>query len=135
MSLPAFSSSYVTDGQLFRRKHGYTLSVNANALSVMDIIVPYAICKLDSVELINCGAGDAVSFKVLDDDLGTVSTIPKQQINQFGFETRMAEGFYKDQSKYEANLVQGLYLRIEYQETNNLTKDIYINIDFHEVIR
>jgi hypothetical protein len=135
MSLPAFSSSYVTDGQLFRRKHGYTLSVNANALSVIDIIVPYALCKLDSVELINCDSGDVVNFKILDDDLGTVTTIPKQEINQYGFDTRMAGGFYKDQSRYEANLVQGLYLRVEYQETKNIAKDIYINIDFHEVIR
>lgn len=133
MSLPAFSSSYTTDGELFKRKHGYTYSLLAGELKEIEILVPYPVCKLDAVEIIGCSAGDYVSFKVLDDDLGSISTVPKVVLNQFGFEARLSEGFYRDQSKYEANLLGGLYLKLEYQETKNEAKDIHINIDFHEV--
>ena len=134
MSLPAFSSNYTTDGKLFRRKHGYKFTVDANELKQFEIIVPYAKCKIDSVEIIGCHKSDTSNFKILDDDLGTITTIPKQQINQYGFDVNMTDDFYKDQSRYEADLFAGLYIKIEYQENMGLQKEISVNIDFHEVV-
>ena len=134
MSLPTFSSNYVTDGKLFKRKHGYSFSIAANELKPFEVVVPYASCKIDRVEILGCSLGDSVNFKILDDDLGTYTAIPKQQLNQYGFGVKLSEGKYQDQSKYEANLTSGLYIAFEYQENSSQAKDIYINIDFHEVI-
>lgn len=130
-----FASKYVDNGRLFLRKHGYDFLANPNTTTVFEIIVPYNICKLDSVEILNCNVNDCVDFKVLDDDIGSLTTIPKQIINQYGYAVRMPEGFYKDQSKYEADLTGGMYLQITYNNKQTSAKTICVNIDFHEVVR
>jgi hypothetical protein len=135
MSLPTFSSNYTADGKLFKRKHGYSFEVEANSLVKYEIKIPYKFCKLDKVEIIGCSMGDSVSFKILDDDAGTYTTIPKQQINQYGFNVKLNDKYYEDQCKYEANLLEGLYILVEYQENNNASKTIYLNLDLHEVIK
>jgi len=135
MSLPAFSSNYTSDGKLFKRKHGYSFKVDASSLVKYEIKIPYKVCKLDKVEIIGCSMGDSISFKILDDDLGTYTTIPKQKINQYGFDVKLTDKYYEDQSKYEANLLEGLYILVEYQENNNASKTIYLNLDLHEVIK
>lgn len=134
MSRPVFASKYVADGKLSRRKHGYKFNIPANTMVEIEIPVPYSKCKLDSVEIIGCDKGDCASFKVLDDDLGTLSGTPKATINQYGFAVNLAQDFYKDHSDYAADLFTGLYLKIEYQESNGIDKEIYINMDFHEVL-
>jgi len=134
MSRPVFASKYVADGKLSRRKHGYKYNVSANTMIEIEIPVPYTKCKLDSVEIIGCDKGDCASFKVLDDDLGTLSGTPKASINQYGFNVNLSQDFYKDHSEYAADLFAGLYLKIEYQESNGIDKEIYINMDFHEVL-
>ena len=134
MSLPAFSSNYVTDGKLFRRKHGYSFTILANEKKNFEIQVPYTNCKVDKVEILGCDFGDSASFKILDDDSGTYTTIPKQQINQYAFDVKLSDKYYQDQSKYEANLTSGLYIQIEYKENTGIDKDIHINVDFHEVV-
>lgn len=133
MSLPAFSSNYTADGRLFKRKHGYSVDLKANELKLIEIPIIYNKCKLDKVEIIGCDLGDSVNFKILDDDLGSYTTIPKQQLNQYGFDVKLPEKYYEDSSKYETNLTQGLYILIEYQENANIDKKVHFNIDFHEV--
>lgn len=134
MSLPTFSSNYTTDGKLFRRKHGYSFNVAANEQKSFEIQVPYANCKVDKVEIIGCSLGDSASFKILDDDSGTYTTIPKKQINQYAFDVKLSDKYYQDHSKYEANLTAGLYIQIEYKENAGTAKDIHINVNYHEVV-
>lgn len=128
-----FSSKYISDGKLTKRKKGYSFNVLAGQNNLFEIPVEFK-CKVDAVEIINCNIGDSVNFKVLDDDLGTVSTIPKALLNQYGYDVKMPNGFYKEQNKYQADLSQGMYLKFEYLENSNIDKTIYINIDFHEVL-
>ena len=134
MSRSVFASKYTADGKLSERKHGYKYNISANTMVEIEIPVPYSMCKLDSVEIIGCDKGDCASFKVLDNDLGTISGTPKAVINQYGFAVNLAQDFYKDHSEYAANLFIGLYLKIEYQESNGIDKEIYINMNFHEVL-
>ena len=134
MSRSVFASKYTADGKLSKRKHGYKYTIPANTMVEIEIPVPYSKCKLDSVEIIGCDKGDCASFKVLDNDLGTISGTPKSVINQYGFAVNLAQDFYRDHSKYAADLFIGLYLKIEYQESNGIDKEIYINMNFHEVL-
>lgn len=135
MSLPAFSSKYVSNGRLFKRKHGYEFNAINNSQTKYSITVPYVNCKIDSVEIIGCTKADKVDFKVLDDALGSITTVPNSLINQYGFEVRLPDNFYKDQSKYEADLVQNMVLELTYYNNENIDKTICLNIDFHEVIK
>lgn len=129
-----FSSKYIADGKLSRRKHGYDFIVTASGLTIFEILVPYTMCKLDAVEIIGCEIGDYADFKVLDDDLGTISTTPKAVLAQYGYEVRLTKDFYRDNSKYAADLFGGAYLQITYYNNNSVDKTICVNLDLHEVL-
>lgn len=134
MSLPTFTSKYTADGKLTRRKQGYSFTASAGATTSFEILVPYVKCKMDAVEVINCDIGDSANFKVLDDDLGSISGVAKQVLNQYAIGVNLCQDFYRDESKYQADLLGGLYILVEYTETKGLDKTIYLNLDFHEVI-
>ena len=134
MSRPVFASKYIADGKITKRKHGYKFNITANSMGEFEIAIPYNLCKLDDVEVIGCSKGDCVSLKVLDDDLGTISGTPKAVINQYGFAVNLPKDYYKDHSEYAADLFAGLYLKIEYQESEGIDKTIYFNMNFHEVL-
>lgn len=132
MNNSPFSSKYISEGTLTKRKKGYSFDVLASQISTIEIPIDFD-CKVDVVEIINCDIGDSVNFKVLDDDTGSISTIAKSVLNQYGYDVKMTDKFYKEQNKYQADLNKGMYLLFEFSENSNKAKTIYINIDFHEV--
>jgi len=132
MNNSPFSSKYISEGKLTKRKKGYSFDVLASQISTIEIPIDFD-CKVDVVEIINCDIGDSVNFKVLDDDTGSISGIAKSVLNQYGYDVKMTDKFYREQNKYQADLNKGMYLLFEFSENANKNKTIYINIDFHEV--
>lgn len=129
-----FTSKYIADGKLSRRKHGYDFVATASGLTVFEILVPYTMCKLDAVEILGCHVGDYADFKVLDDDNGTISTVPKAELAQYGYGVRLSDNLYRDSSKYAADLFGGAYLQITYYNNKTTDKTICVNLDLHEVV-
>ena len=86
---------------------------------------------MDGIEVINGEIGDTMSLTVLDDEYGTVSTIPDYPLNQFGFDVNVAKDFYRWLSKYDADLFAGLQIKIDYNSAS--AKTVYFNYSLHEL--
>lgn len=130
-----FSSKVLPDGKkLYAREHGMvpTTAVAGQSTSIQ-YMIPYAAAKITGAKIINCAIGDTAVFRVLDTDTGSVTTVPKYILNTFGIDVHMPAGEYSKQYSYDADLFYGLYVEVVY--TNNGTEDreIYINLDLHEV--
>lgn len=126
-----FSAKVLQNGKkLFTRTHGkeFALSIGSNTL---DFNIPYTQCKISGIEILNGEFGDKVDLFILDDDLGTYSTVPNYVLNQFGFETNIAKDFYNRESSYDADLYYNMYISITYYSES--AKNIYINYLLHEV--
>lgn len=128
-----FKSKAVTGGKLFRRKHGFSRLVAASSTEEIDLIVPYAICKINQVEFTNAVDGDQVDFQVHDTSTGLFSTVPRYMLNQFGFDVELPNGFYTDRSEYDADLVIDMMIKIVYKNNSNVPHTIRGNITYHEV--
>lgn len=130
----AFASKATDQGKLFRRKHGFrSAEIAAGASGVVTLLVPYNIVKINEIEFINCSEGDQVNFKVLDTPAGLLSTIPNFILNQFGFNAEMPNGFYRDVSSYDADLVKDMQIEITYKNNSDTAKILKGNIVYHEV--
>lgn len=129
-----FASKSVDGGNLFRRKHGFrSAEIAAGASGVVTLLVPYNIVKINEIEFINCSEGDKVDFKVLDTPAGLLSTIPNFILNQFGFNAEMPNGFYRDVSSYDADLIKDMQIEITYKNNSDTAKILKGNIVYHEV--
>lgn len=134
MNYPFADKKLPNGKKLFNRVHGVVVSVQ-NAPDNIDFVVPYTACKITGIEIINGVIGDKANFKVLDTPTGTVSGTPNAVLNQFGFNVNVAEKFYERSSKYDADLIQNMKLRIEYDAKDELLpRDIHVNFILHEVV-
>ncbi|NVM33943.1 MAG: hypothetical protein HWN81_00005 [Candidatus Lokiarchaeota archaeon] len=143
-SQPAFAAKTLPDGKrLFRRKHGFNITVDANGNNELVLTVPYAAAKINELELVNCEAGDKVDFMVYDSEQGlyqiNILGMPAEQVNpnlmlnQFGFGVYLPDGAYKDISKYDADVYGTMRLKIKYYNNSAIQRTIYGNIVYHEV--
>ena len=138
----AFSSkTVVVDGvqkDLFKRIHGANFNVTTNGNNTCDFIIPYPHVKIEGIEVLNAKMQDRLSFYVLDTDTNTYSQAPVEavgpnyQLNQFAFDIHPKDGYYVHQSQYDADLYQGMIIRIEYFNEGT-GKDIYMNFILNEV--
>lgn len=114
-----------TDGvkKLYSRSTGKPFAVAAGA-NTCDFTITYAVCKITGIELINAEIGDYCDFYVVHPIAGV--------LGQFAYTNYMAKDFYERSSKYDADLLSGLILRMVY---NSITaKNIYVNYLLHEVV-
>ena len=138
----AFSTNVLHDGRkLYRRKHGISKLCPANSETNIDMLVPYASCKIDEVEIIGCESTDVVDFLVLDTEDGLIQqsmgvpadyVTPYLPLNQFGFDVNIADMYYSDSSNYEADLIGGLTVRMVYKNRTAEDKTIGANFVLHE---
>ena len=134
-SFPAFADKTLYSGEkLFRRKHGQKQTITANSSGTISVNVPYAACKINKAEIVNCKSGDEVDLKVLDTPTGAISTVPNYALNQFGFLVVMPDGIYIDKSDYDADLIQDMKVEITYHNNSNSDREVGVNITFHEVV-
>lgn len=137
-----FAKKQLPDGRgLFRRKRGVRADCDVGETAI-DMIIPYASCKIDGLELIGCGATDDVDLIVLDSASGAIqqfmgvpaeSIIPNLILNQFGFDVAVSDSYYSDSSSYDADLVSGMIVRVVYKNKGAGTKNVGVNFVLHEV--
>lgn len=126
-----FAAKNLPDGKkLFARTHGkkFTLTAGSNTI---DFDIPYAQAKLTGLEIINGEAGDNIDFFILDDDVGTYSTVPNYVLNQFGYDVNVPKDYYVRESNYDADLYLNMCISMAYYSES--AKDVYINYILHEV--
>lgn len=130
-----FSDKKLVDGKkLFRRKHGMSLNCPANSSTAFNFVVPYALAKINELEIINSAIGDTVDFKVYDDPSGTISGTPNLMLNQFGFDVNITEKHYKDKSDYDADAIQDMKIEITYKNNDSTARVVYMNIVYHQLV-
>jgi hypothetical protein len=132
---PAFAAKTTADGKkLYRRKHGVCKTVLAGTTDTLSIVVPYDLAKINTIEIINCKMGDTADLKVYDTPTGTISTFPDLMLNQFGFDVCLPDGFYKDESNYDADVIKDMKIELTY--VNNGPSDLMIgvNITLHQIV-
>lgn len=130
-----FGSKILTDGsKLFRRVRGISASVQGSPDNI-DFVVPFTKCKITGLQILNAKLGDKVTFQILDTETGTLSGIPYYVLNTFGQDVFVKPDVADYPSKYDADLIAGLTLRIIYDAVDELLpRTIYVNYDLHEVI-
>jgi hypothetical protein len=140
---PAFASKILPNGsKIFRRKHGFSITIPANTNFEKILTVPYSKVKINEVEIINAYAGDSCDFKVFDSTDGvyqqSLGISPESVntdllLNQFGFNVYLPNGFYRDISPYDADLIKDMRIKINYNNTQSSEIIIYGNIIYHEI--
>lgn len=130
-SQPPFAAKVLPNGKkLYARTRGASFAVSTG-VNTLDFDIPYPTCKITGLEIINGEVGDKVDLFILDDDLGTYSTVPNYVLNQFGFDTNIAKDFYNRESQYDADLYYNMCVSITYYSQS--AKTVYINYLLHEV--
>lgn len=136
MMLPLpFASKQMPDGKkLYRRKHGYQVTLSASGSTFLIITCPYATAKINEAEILWAPEGVTLNMKIKDSVTGTYTTVPNYPLNQFGFTVNVATTYFQDISAYDADIFQGMQIEFEFINNNGITKPIGINMVFHEVV-
>ena len=132
-NISAFRSKFLKEGSLFRRKHGYKITIPAGQSLTYDINVPYNQCKINKLEVIDANALDRIDLMVLDTPTGTISKVPNFMLNQFGFGVVVSSLLYSDKSDYDADLIKDMKVRVIYYNDSAEEKTVGLNVIFHEV--
>lgn len=134
LQLPFCAKELPNGKKLYRRKRGYTFTLNASTTTVHTITVPYSEAKINEVELLWFPEGITVDMKVKDSTTGTYSTIPNYTFNQFGFNVVIEKDFYKDLSQYDADVYMNMQIEFTFTNSTEISKTVGLNMIFHEVI-
>lgn len=130
-----FTSKVLSDGRkLFKRVHGIQNTITAGQTGFVSFIIPYTQAKVTGLEILGSKHGCTGNFNVYDNASGTISTIPNLKLNQFGFDVNIQADFHIEESTYDADLILGMKLELEF--TNNTNEDLLIcgNFILHEVV-
>lgn len=135
-SLPPYGAkTQVINGvlkKLYARYTGFQQEVSQGANEIT-YVATYPWAKVVGVEVINASVNDTVNFKVYDNAQGTYSGVPDLLLNQFSFSTNLPKDFYRRESKFDADLYQGMIVKIEYTSTDANDRIIGFNLDLLEV--
>lgn len=130
-----FANKKYKNKNLFRRKHGFFSDEIAPQTSgVVSLVVPYDLCKINTLEIVNCSKDINLDFKVYDTPIGSISGVENYMLNQFGYNVEMPEsGMYRDVSEYDADLIKSMKIEITINNESNETYKCRGNIVYHEV--
>lgn len=134
LRLPFCAKELPGGEKLYRRAHGYTVTLAPNGSTTLIIHVPYNACKINEAEVIGCCAGVSVDIKVLDSTSGTYTGVPSYMLNQFGFNVNIAKDYYKDLSPYDADLRLNMQIQFTFINSSSDTPTLGVNVPFHEVV-
>lgn len=132
--LSPFASKSLKDGKLFRRLHGVTANLAASGDTTVEYSVPYSRCKITGIQIVWAPEGVTVDLEVLDTPSGAISSVPNLKLNQFGFNAPISEGFHKDVSSYDADLIKDMKIRLTFHNSSQTSKLIGIGLILHEII-
>lgn len=131
----AFAEKNLANGKkLFRRKHGYTLTLAASGTTTYTITVPYVTAKINEAEILWAPEGVSLNMKVKDSATGTFSGVPNYVLNQFGFNVVLSKDFYSDYSQYDADVYGSMQIEFTFTNNSGIEKQIGINLVFHEIL-
>lgn len=136
MKLYPFHSKELVDIQkkLFRRAIGIQTTLNSEADTVIEFEVPYAWCKITSIEIVGLPEIMKADLFIMDSNAGTYTGVPNYQLNQFGFNVNVAKNYYKDHSEYEADLYMYMVVKVVIKNHTTNTSTVGINFTLHEVV-
>lgn len=133
----AFAAKALSDGsKIFRRVRGIAATIN-NSSENIDFEIPFTKCKITGVQILGASLGDKVTFQVLDTSQGTISGTPYAVLNTFGLDVYVVPDVANYPSRYDADLILGLTLRVVYDAVDVVLdppRKIYINYDLHEIV-
>jgi len=132
-SPPFGAKSQVIDGVLkkfYARNTGlqYDLITGSNDIN---FTIPFPWVKIIGIECIGGEILDTAELRVYDNALGTYSGVPDALLNQFGYTLNMAKDYYARTSPFDADLYQGMILKITYVSVSD--KRVGMNIIMNEV--
>lgn len=141
----AFAEKTLSNGKkLFRRAWGIKSTLLSSADTTIEFTIPYAWCKITTMEIVGLSKMMSVDLTVHADVNGSFKTsidgsviptgVPKYKLNQFGFNVNASKDFYKDHSEYDADLFQGMIIRVVIKDGDSTTPTIGINLTLHEVV-
>ena len=117
---------------LFFRGKGVKQVIPANSTANIIYTIPYAKGKINGLEIFYGNNGDTCNFKVLDDTSGTYTTVPNYLLNQFGFDWNIDSNGVKEILPYDADILLGMQLVVEYTNNSNSDTEIGVNFYIHE---
>ncbi len=129
-STPAFASKTFGSKSLFKRVRGLQ-SVVAIGDNTILYVEEFSWVKFMALEIINGEIGDYVSLYILDTVTGTYTGHANYQLNQFGYNANIGAGFYEHKSEFDADIYQGLQIKIVYHSIS--AKTVGINYIMNEV--
>jgi hypothetical protein len=130
-----FADKILPNGQkLFKRVHGVQATVPANTTQSISFTVPYLQAKINGLQVMGASLGDTANFKVYDNALGTISGVPDLMLNQFGFNVCLTKDFHVEESQYDADVIQGMKLELEFTNSTASSVTIGTNFIIHEVV-
>ena len=119
----AFTSNTTNDGKrLYKREQGVQHDV-VNGENIIIYTIPYEWAKITGLSIVNGEALDTIDVFVLDSTTGTYTTYPNHQLNQFGFNVNMTEGFYSCYSSFESDLYLNMQIKIVYRSNTPKKSD------------
>jgi len=133
MKIQAFASKEIVELQkrLFKRVSGIQCTLITGANTII-YTVPYSWVKITGLEVISGQGLDVFSVEVLDSVAGTYSGTPSLKLNQFAFSLNVSGGFYAHSSEYDADLYQGMQIKITYSSLSD--KTVGFNFILNEVV-
>jgi hypothetical protein len=133
-SQPAFAAKTIEINgvvkKLYKRVHGIESSLQIGENTII-FTIPYTWAKITGAALISGEFRDKANFYILDSTAGNYSGVPNYVLNQFGFNVNIAKDQHKYESQYDADLYQGMQIKIVYNSIS--AKTIGINILLDEV--
>lgn len=134
VTLPFASKKIGNNKKLFRRKHGYALTLAASGITTYTVTVPYLQAKINEAEIVWAPEGVIVDMKVKDSTSGTYTTVPNYILSQYGYSVVVSKDFFKDTSQYDADVYVGMQLEFTFNNSSETSKVIGLNIVFHEIV-
>ena len=130
----AFAAKTITSNgvtkKLYKRITGIQSALVVGAQDIVFALgFPWA--KINGIEIVGGEALDVISLFILDSTTGSYTSVPNAVLNQFGFTTNVAPAYYKSKSNFDADLYQGMQIKIAYISVS--AKTIGINFDLNEV--
>jgi hypothetical protein len=126
----SFTAKNLGTKKLFARNTGAQYQVVTGA-NVLTYTATYPQVKMIGVEVVGCEALDTGSMKVYDTAQGTYSGVANALLNQFGYSINLPKDFYRREAAFDADLYQGMVVKIEYNSVSN--KTVGINFIMNEL--
>jgi hypothetical protein len=125
-----FADKSIGTKKIYKRVHGIQQSLIVGNNDIF-FTISYPWVKITGIELIGGEILDRASFHILDTTTGTYSTVPNFMLNCFGFDVNMKKDYYSHLSEYDADLYQGMQIKIVYNSISE--KTVGINFLLNEV--